>query len=150
MFENFKEAVRVRVAPTGNHISALRQDLRSRLQGFRAQRTVAEQALLEQDFELVLHAWGIGDATLIPAVLRELRLRIGVFALPVASCVVLALFRPWPAAWLPLALIAPPCLLGVVTTLWRVSVLTRQQYQPFRHWLGRGLCSAVIFTKKGA
>lgn len=46
MFENFKEAVRVRVAPTGNHISALRQDLRSRLQGFRAQRTVAEQALL--------------------------------------------------------------------------------------------------------
>ena len=84
MFENFKESMRARVAPTGDHISALRQDLRSRLQGFKAQRTTTEQARLEQDFSQVLRAWGIDDAALIPAVLRELRLRILIFALPVA------------------------------------------------------------------
>ena len=48
MFENFKESMRARIAPTGDHISALRQDLRSRLQGFKAQRTTTEQARLEQ------------------------------------------------------------------------------------------------------
>ena len=112
MFENFKESMRARVAPTGDHISALRQDLRSRLQGFKAQRTTTEQARLEQDFSQVLRAWGIDDAALIPAVLRELRLRILIFALPVALCAVLALFTPWSAAWLPLVLVAPPCILG--------------------------------------
>jgi hypothetical protein len=146
MFENFKESMRARVAPTGDHISALRQDLRSRLQGFKAQRTTTEQARLEQDFSQVLRAWGIDDAALIPAVLRELRLRILIFALPVALCAVLALFTPWSAAWLPLVLVAPPCILGAVITLWRLSVLTRQQYQPFVRWL----CSLVGLSKIGA
>ena len=146
MFENFKESMRARIAPTGDHISALRQDLRSRLQGFKAQRTTTEQARLEQDFSQVLRAWGIDDAALIPAVLRELRLRILIFTLPVVLCAVLAVLMPWPAAWLPLVLVSPPCLLGTVITLWRVSVLTRKQYQPFMCWL----CSFLGFTQKGA
>ena len=146
MFENFKESMRARIAPTGDHISALRQDLRSRLQGFKAQRTTTEQARLEQDFSQVLRAWGIDDAALIPVVLRELRLRILIFALPVALCAVLALFTTWSEAWLPLVLVAPPFFLGAVITLWRVSVLTRQQYQPFVRWL----CSLVGLSKIGA
>ena len=146
MFEKFKESVRARIAPTDNHITALRQDLRSRLQGFRAHRAPSEQTVLEQDFRQVLHAWGIEDAALIPAVLRELRLRILIFTLPVVLCAVLAVLMPWSAAWLPLVLVSPPCLLGAVITLWRVSVLTRQQYQPFMCWL----CSLVGFAKKGA
>ena len=146
MFEKFKESVRARIAPTDNHITALRQDLRSRLQGLRAQRAPSEQTVLEQDFRQVLHAWGIEDAALIPAVLRELRLRILIFTLPVVLCAVLAVLMPWPAAWLPLVLVSPPCLLGTVITLWRVSVLTRKQYQPFMCWL----CSFLGFTQKGA
>lgn len=59
MFENFRKSMRARIAPTGDHISELRQDLNARLQDFRAQRTPAEQARLEQDFAQVLHAWGI-------------------------------------------------------------------------------------------
>lgn len=144
MFEHFKESVRARVAPTGNHISALRQDLRSRLQGFRAHRAPVEQKVLEQDFAQVLHAWGINDVECIPLVVRELRLRMLIFALPMLPCLALAAFRPWPAAWLPLALIAPPCLLGAVITLWRISVLTRQQYQPFLRWL----CSCFGLVSK--
>ena len=146
MFENFKEAIRARVAPTGNHISALRHDLRSRLRGFGAHRTPTEQAPLEQDFGQVLQAWGIDDMECIPLVVRELRLRILIFTLPVVLCAVLAVLMPWSAAWLPLVLVSPPCLLGAVITLWRVSVLTRQQYQPFMCWL----CSLVGFAKKGA
>ena len=135
MFETFKKSMQARITPTGDHISALRQDLTSRLNNFRAQRTTAEQALLAQSFAQVLHAWGIEDMAALPTVLQELRLRLLIFALPVVLCAILALFMPWSAAWLPLALFAPPCLLGAVITLWRISVLTRQQYQPFLHWL---------------
>ena len=95
MFENFRKSMRARIAPTGDHISELRQDLNARLQDFRAQRTPAEQARLEQDFAQVLHAWGIENTTAIPAVVRELRLRMLIFSLPVALCLVLALFTPY-------------------------------------------------------
>ena len=118
MFETFKKSMQARITPTGDHISALRQDLTSRLHNFRTQRTTAEQALLAQSFAQVLHAWGIEDMAALPTVLRELRLRLLIFALPVVLCAILALFMPWSAAWLPLALIAPPCLLGAVITLW--------------------------------
>ena len=122
MFENFKESMRARVAPTGDHISALRQDLRSRLQGFKAQRTTTEQARLEQDFSQVLRAWGIDDAALIPAVLRELRLRILIFALPVAVHLggryhPLASFRAHPAT---------------IPALCALAVLTRRPFQDRR------------------
>ena len=146
MFEKTKEALRARVQPTSVHLAALRGDLQNRLQHFKTHRAPAEQDALEQDFALVLHAWGIEDAALIPAVLRELRLRILIFTLPVVLCAVLAVLMPWPAAWLPLVLVSPPCLLGTVITLWRVSVLTRKQYQPFMCWL----CSFLGFTQKGA
>lgn len=88
MFENFRKSMRARIAPTGDHISELRQDLNARLQDFRAQRTPAEQARLEQDFAQVLHAWGIENTTAIPAVVRELRLRMLIFPCPwrSASC----------------------------------------------------------------
>ena len=144
MFETFRKSMRARIAPTGDHISELRQDLNARLQDFRAQRTPAEQARLEQDFAQVLHAWGIENTTAIPAVVRELRLRMLIFSLPVALCLVLALFTPWPAVWLPVALIAPPCLLGGIITRWRISILTRQQYQPFMRWL----CSCFGFVSQ--
>lgn len=36
MFENFRKSMRARIAPTGDHISELRQDLNARLQDFRA------------------------------------------------------------------------------------------------------------------
>ena len=146
MFENLKEAVRARVAPTSTHWATLRGDLQNRLQHFHAQRAPQAQEALEQDFAQVLQAWGIEDAAQLPAVLRELRLRLWVFALPVVLCLLVAVYLQSPAAWLTFALVGVPCLLGVLTTLWRVSVLARQRFQPFTGWL----CSLVSFTKKGA
>lgn len=71
MFENFRKSMRARIAPTGDHISELRQDLNARLQDFRAQRTPAEQARLEQDFAQVLHAWGIENREHQPSRTQE-------------------------------------------------------------------------------
>ena len=82
MFENFKKSMRARITPTGDHISELRQDLNARLQGFRAQRTPAEQARLEQDLLKCFTAWALEHTTAIPAVVRELRLRMLIFSCP--------------------------------------------------------------------
>ena len=144
MFDSFKEAIRARVRPTSAHLASLRGDLRNRLRYFRSHRNAAEQTELAQDFVQVLRAWGIEDAAQLPAVLRELRLRLWVFALPVALCLLAAVFLQSPYVWLALALIVPPCLLGIVTTLWRISVLKAQRFQPFTSWL----CSVVGLAQK--
>ena len=147
MFENAKEALRAWIRPTSTHLAALRGDLQSRLRHFKAERTPEEQKALEEDFAQVLDAWGIGEQD-IPAVLRELRLRVWVFALPVAVCLLTALCIPMVTLWLAVLMITPPCLFGIVTTWWRMAVLTRRRFQPFSTWLGCWLCSLVSFTQK--
>ena len=71
MFENAKEALRARIAPTSSHLAELRGDLQNRLQHFKANRAPEEQDAMEKDFARVLQAWGIEDATHIPYVLAE-------------------------------------------------------------------------------
>lgn len=150
MFENTKKALGARIAPTSAYLAALRGDLRNRLQHFKANRAPLEQKALEQDFSQVLTAWGVADAAHIPAVLRELRLRMLVLALPVLVCLGAALLTQRPAVWLAVTLVTPPCLFGIVTTCWRVAVLTHRRFQPFSNWLGGWLCSLASFAKKGA
>ena len=53
---------------SGRHVAGLRGDFRSRLAAFRRNRAASEQAALEEDFSLVLAAWGIADAD-IPGVI---------------------------------------------------------------------------------
>ena len=143
MFENSKEALRARIRPTSGHLAELRGDLQNRLQHFKTHRAPAEQDALEQDFARVLHAWGIEDAAHIPAVLRELRLRLLIFALPVLACGIAVMVNGSGVAWLALLLVALPCAFGMLTTCWRLSVLSRCRFQPFNTWLGRCLCSLV-------
>ena len=145
MFENAKEALRARIAPTSSHLAALRGDLRKRLQHFKAHREAAEQSALEHDFAQVLRAWGIEDAAHIPAVLRELRLRLLIFALPVLACAIALMVNGSGAVWLALLLVALPCAFGMLTTCWRLSVLSRCRFQPFTRWLW----SCLSFTQKG-
>ena len=149
MFENVKEALRARIRPSSTHLTALRGDLQSRLRHFKAERTQEQQKPLEEDFAQVLLAWGIGEQD-IPAVLRELRLRRWVFVLPVAVCLLTALVTGQTTLWLALALVVPPCLFGIASTYWRISVLTCRCFQPFRRWLGCWLCSLLMLSKKGA
>lgn len=135
MFKRIKNNIVSRVSPTGQHLSGLRADLRSRLGFFRRHRSVSEQHTLTEDFSRVLMAWGIDDAAAIPGVVRVLRLRFMVFAVPVIVCLTAALLLQSFASVLALAFVALPCLVGIVTTAWRISVLKKRRFLPLSRWL---------------
>lgn len=121
---------------SGRHVAGLRGDFRSRLAAFRRNRAASEQAALEGDFHLVLAAWGMADAD-IPGVISALRLRLLVFLAPALACLLAATWSHSQLSFLSLACIAPPCLLGMVTTLWRISILRNRRFTPLCHWLLR-------------
>ena len=121
---------------SGRHVVGLRGDFRSRLNAFRRYRSAEEQQELTEDFRHVLAAWGIADAD-IPGVISALRLRLPVFAVPMLACLITAAWSHSPLSFLSLACVAPPCLLGMVTTLWRISILRRRRFTPLCRWLLR-------------
>ncbi len=121
---------------SGRHVAGLRGDFRSRLAAFRRHRAASEQAALEEDFKLVLAAWGMTEAD-IPGVISALRLRLLVLAVPMLACLVAAAWSHSPLSFLSLACIAPPCLLGLVTALWRISILRNRRFTPLCRWLLR-------------
>ena len=125
-------------AESRQHLTELRSGFRSRLAAFRRNRAASEQAALEKDFTLVLAAWGIADAD-IPGVISALRLRLPVFAVPMLACLITAAWSHSPVSFLSLACVAPPCLLGMVTTLWRISLLRNRRFLPFGRWLLQGV-----------
>lgn len=118
------------------HLAELRSGVRSRLAAFRQNRAASEQTALEEDFHLVLAAWGMADAD-IPCVVSALRLRLLVFAFPALACFIAAAWSHSPLSFLSLACMAPPCLLGMVTTLWRISLLRHRRFTPLCRWLLR-------------
>ena len=74
----------------------------------------------------------------IPGVISALRLRLLVFAVPMLACLITAAWsESHPLSFLSLACIAPPCLLGMVTTLWRISILRNRRFTPLCRWLPR-------------
>ncbi len=121
---------------SGRHVVGLRGDFRSRLNAFRRHRSAEEQQELTEDFRHVLAAWGIADAD-IPGVISALRLRLPVFAVPMLACLITAAWSHSPLSFLSLACVAPPCLLGMVTTLWRISILKTRRFLPLCRWLPR-------------
>ena len=119
------------------HLAELRSGVRSRLSSFRRNRAASEQAALQEDFKLVLAAWGMTEAD-IPGVISALRLRLLVFAVPMLACLIATAWSGnRPLSLLSLACIAPPCLLGMVTTLWRISILRNRRFTPLCRWLLR-------------
>ena len=121
---------------SGRHVAGLRGDFRSRLNAFRRHRSAEEQQELTEDFRHVLAAWGIADAD-SPGVISALRLRLPVFAVPMLACLITAAWSHSPLSFLSLACVAPPCLLGMVTTLWRISILRNHRFTPLCRWLLR-------------
>lgn len=119
---------------SGRHVTGLRGDFRSRLDAFRRHRSAEEQRELTVNFHHVLIAWGMADAD-IPGVITALRLRLVVFAVPMLTCLITAAWSHSLTSFLALACIAPPCLLGMVTTLWRISVLRNRRFTPLCRWL---------------
>ena len=117
--------------------SLLRNRLCARVAFFRSHRSSQEQHAVAQDFSLLLAAWGIADDADIPGVISALRLRLPVFAVPMLACLITAAWSHSPLSFLSLACVAPPCLLGMVTTLWRISILRRRRFTPLCRWLLR-------------
>ncbi len=135
MFTNLKTAFMARLTPTGEHITVLKGDLRSRLQWFRANRNSAYQQRLQMDFTQVLSAWGITSQGEIQEAIRALQLRILIFALPVILGSLAAAIAQSLLACLILLLVAVPCLLGILTSYWRMCVLKNRRFLPFWSWL---------------
>ena len=135
MFKGIKNSLATRIAPTGEHLSGLRGVLRSRMGMFKSGRSAEHQQELTDDFIRVLTAWGIDDTAEIPGVIRVLRLRYLVFTLPIFACAIAAAVMQHFIAYLTLALISAPCLLGILTTRWRISVLESGRFTPLWRWL---------------
>lgn len=118
------------------HLTELQSGFRSRLAAFRLHRSTDEQQKLAEDFRHVLAAWGIADAD-IPGVITALYLRLPVLAVPMLACLITAAWSHSPVSFLSLACVTPPCLLGMVTTLWRISILRHRRFTPLCRWLLR-------------
>jgi hypothetical protein len=135
MFTKLKTSIEMRISPTQVHLSELRADFRSRLRGFRSNRTAEVQSELAEDFSQVLQAWGIEDETAISGVLRDMRLRCFLLILPVVAVTLGAVLSRSLSSLLTVALVAPPSVFGLVVTLWRMSILQRREFTPFLNWL---------------
>ncbi|MDL2268115.1 hypothetical protein LJC46_09075 [Desulfovibrio sp. OttesenSCG-928-G15] len=103
---------------------------------------MSDQQVLTDDFNQVLCAWGIDDPAEIPAVVHVLRLRFLVFVVPVIVCIVATLLLQSFVSNLALVLVALPCLVVIVTTAWRISILENRRFLPLFRWLL--LCGGVF------
>ena len=127
------------ILDTARHVVGLRGDLYSRLDAFRSHRSSQEQYSVAQDFSLLLAAWGIADDADIPGVIRVLCLRVPLFIAPVVLCALAAIWQRTMLSVIALCLISLPCLLGILTTLWRISLLRNRRFLPFGRWLLQGV-----------
>lgn len=125
--------------------SLLRNRLCARVAFFRSHRSSQEQHAVAQDFSLLLAAWGIADDADIPGVIRVLRLRVPLFIAPVILCALAAIWQRTMLSVIALCLISLPCLLGILTTLWRISLLRNRRFLPFGRWLLQGV--GVVFHR---
>ena len=136
------QGVRAAVRQSRQQLAALGSSFSSRIAAFRKHRSAPEQAVVAQEFHLLLVAWGIEDSAAIPRVIRGLRLRFPLFGFPSAAALTAAAWQQSPLALVPASLVVPPCLLGIMTTAWRISILRQRRFLPFGRWLWHcvGLC----------
>lgn len=135
MFKKIGNNIASRINPTRTHWSGLKKDLVARLRQFRFGRDAWFQKALEEDFSLLLEAWGIEREAEIPGVIADLRLRCPILLVPVLGAIVCALCLPGLYGWLTLIAIAPPCLFGFLVTRWRIAVLQKRAFVPLCRWL---------------
>ena len=128
-----------KILDTTRYVVGLRGDLLSRLDTFRLHRSAKEQQGLAENFHHVLAAWGIAADADIPGVIRVLRLRVPLFIAPVVLCALATIWQRTVLSVITLCLISLPCLLGILTTLWRISLLRNRRFLPFGRWLLQGV-----------
>ena len=87
------------------------------------------------DFTQVLSAWGITSQGEIQEAIRALQWRILIFALPVVLGSLVAAVVQTLLTCFTLLLVGVPCLLGILTSYWRMCVLKNRRFLPFWSWL---------------
>jgi len=116
------------------HLAELKAGFRQRLAHFRRHRSQEDQDALTKDFSRVLDAWGITE-TELPDTMRALRLRCWIFLVPILYFALAAcLIRDVPS-FLAVLFVGIPCLLGLITTAWRLSILRHRRFLPLSRWL---------------
>ena len=128
------EALEKDISEARTHVRGARAEFRSRVDNLRRDRDVPQEDL---DFQRVLDAWGMREGD-IPHVIREMYIRVGVMLVPaLLGCVILWQGYGGVIAMLssvPLFLVS---VMGVLTTLWRISILRHRQFYPFNSALVR-------------
>lgn len=119
---NHKQRIVDLTQPTLDHWDDLSADFKSRRANFFRNRTVS-QDLLEENFPLLLNAWGMSKAD-IPVVIRTLKVRVVILLLPLFLAAALA-----AQGFLILSLIISAAVIfSVSTTLWRISILKSMRF----------------------
>ena len=135
--QRLKTAASQRFAPSREHIAGLQEDITNRLSPLRQGRSEEEQEALREDFFRVLVAWGI-DEDQLPGVMRDLRLRLACFALPLLMAAVLCTQAAYISRLLLIVCVLACVIVsvvGVFTTLWRLWVLESRTFLPIGVWL---------------
>lgn len=137
MFQKAKERLEEAVSPSREHISGIRADMDARLRALKTDRAEHLQETLETDFHFVLTAWGIFSTDELPNAIRDLRLRLAVFGIPVLLACVLFYqgFDGGAMLFVASFLCLVVSLTGLLTTCWRLHVLKHRHFLPFRRWL---------------
>lgn len=131
-----KQRIDEMTQPTLDHWSDLNADLQNRRKNFMRNRTV-NQELLEENFQLLLNAWGMRESD-IPHVLKSLRLRIILFFIPL----VLAGIMLAQGSYLAAVIFSLVSIVGILSAYWRISILESRQFQPVHRTL------VAFITKK--
>lgn len=129
------QGIRASVRQSGRALSRLQDGFCARFVHFRRHRSIQDQEAVTQEFGLLLLAWGIDGVAAIPGVIRTLRLRFLVFGIPAVGFMMAAVWRQTPLSLIAACLIIPPCLLGIFTTAWRISILRQRRFLPPGRWL---------------
>ena len=115
------------------HLAELQAGLRQRLAYFRRHRSQEDQAAVE-DFSRVLDAWGIGE-TELPDTIWTLRMRCWIFFVPILYFGLAACLLQDISSFLALLFVGTPCVIGIITTAWRLSILQSRHFLPLSRWL---------------
>ena len=83
----------------------------------------------------MIEAWGIPDSSHVPLAIQALRLRFPLFAVPILVCALAAGLMQDMISYLSLVLVSLPCLAGMVTAAWRISILKKRHFQSLSRWL---------------
>jgi hypothetical protein len=92
-----------------------------------------------RDYEELLARWGIQDESMVPRVLRNLKFRMVILCLFALAIIWIELFHK-TATFITYCTIAAAAFLFftvLLISIWRITVLKRKKFIPFKDWLLR-------------